>query len=646
MLLITGSLGSMAALATDLPSEEDFLSAMPVVLSGTRLHQSLHDAPAAITVLDREIIQASGAREVWEVLRLVPGFQIGSESGHVHSITHHGLSDEFSRRMQVLVDGRTIYNPAVGGVDWRDLQLTVDDIERIEVIRGPNAATHGPNAFFGVISIITRHPGVVPQHTLRVNKGNHGITDAWYRFAHRDGPLDYRLTLGRLEDDGFDTRHDSSTVRLASLDTRYQLNLQDRLTLQLGYSEGPRKQGFPDDPISNERTADKRNHFQLLRWQRVENTDDEWSVQFSHNYEKLSETRSPTGFIAYDAGGGTDRYDLELYRTRRHNESLRSVWGLGARRDEFTGEAFLGTSDTFTNDTYRLFGNLEWQLTPAWLMNLGALWEDTDISGTTFSPRLALNYRLHPHQTLRAAVSQAYRTPVYFEQDGDFSIQPLPLNGFEPPPLQLFLGGGNLDPERVRSIELGYIGEFPRTAVTVDLRLYRDELEDLITDVILPPAPPPDTIPPTRTFINEQEATVTGAEAQLHWRPVRHGLLRLAYAWADVDSSSADLVDSTPRHTLSLLGSYRFSERLSGSAAWYYVDDQLWLGAAGDTIPDYDRLDLRLAYRFRFGGKTAELSGVVQNLFDDYHDFRLDPDDPKRRNLFERQAWLSLRLEL
>ncbi|MDH3871665.1 MAG: TonB-dependent receptor, partial [Gammaproteobacteria bacterium] len=192
---------------------------------------------------------------------------------------------------------------------------------------------------------------------------------------------------------------------------------------------------------------------------------------------------------------------------------------------------------------------------------------------------------------------------------------------------------------------LGYIGEFPRANLTLDLRLYRDELDDLITDVALQPSPP-DPIPATRTFVNEQEATVTGAEAQLHWRPVRHGLLRLAYAWADVDSSSAELVDSTPRHTLSLLGSYRFSERLSGSATWYYVDDQLWLGAAGDPIPDYDRLDLRLAYNFRFGGKTAELSGVVQNLFDDYHDFRLDPDDPKRRNLFERQAWLSLRLEL
>ncbi|MEZ5542378.1 MAG: TonB-dependent receptor plug domain-containing protein [Pseudomonadota bacterium] len=85
--------------------EADFFSEIPVVLSGTRLHQSLHDAPAAITVIDREMIEASGAREVYELLRLVPGFQVGSPSGHTHSVTSHGLSDQFSRRMQVLVDG-------------------------------------------------------------------------------------------------------------------------------------------------------------------------------------------------------------------------------------------------------------------------------------------------------------------------------------------------------------------------------------------------------------------------------------------------------------------------------------------------------------------------------------------------------------
>jgi iron complex outermembrane receptor protein len=631
------------SLAEESLTEADFFSEIPVVLSGTRLHQSLHDSPAAITVLDREMIEASGAREVYELLRLVPGFQVGSPSGHTHSVTSHGLSDQFSRRMQVLVDGRSAYNLAIGGVEWTDLPLAVDDIERIEVIRGPNAATHGSNSFLGVISIITQHPSVVPNHTVRVSKGNNGIEDALYRHGSSGERLDYRLTLGYMADDGFDTRHDSKTVRMANLQADYQLNLQDRLEVQLGYSEGPREEGFPNDRIWESDTTDKRNHFEQIRWRRVESSEDEWSLQFSHNYEKRIETRSGTGIVPVNANGSPERYDLELYRTRQHSKALRWVWGLGARRDEFTSEIFLGEDDTRSNDTFRVFGNLEWRLAAPLLINLGAMWEHTDISGTTLSPRLALNYRLRPTQTLRVAASQAYRTPVFFEQDADFSVQMLPPPeappGTPPMDVQIFQGSGDLDPERIRSWEIGYIGEFPAADLTLDLRLFHDSLDDLITQVDDPASPPP-----TETFINDQEATARGLEAQLQWRPAPGNLLVVGYAWTDVDSDSSDLEDSAPRHTLSLLGSHRFNERFSGSAAWYYVDEQQWLGS-GDKIPAYDRVDLRLAYTFRLGGKSAELSGVVQNPFGDYRDFRYSETNPQKRNVFDTRGWLSLRVD-
>jgi iron complex outermembrane receptor protein len=270
------------------------------------------------------------------------------------------------------------------------------------------------------------------------------------------------------------------------------------------------------------------------------------------------------------------------------------------------------------------------------------MWEKTDISGSTLSPRLALNYRLSPTQTLRTAVSQAYRTPVFFEQDADLRVSLAP----PAPPgaqLQVFRGMGNLDPERIRSVELGYIGKLPTTDLTLDLRLYRDLLDDLITQTDHPASPPP-PLPTTQTFINEESAVVTGFETQLQWRPARDNLLMVGYAWADVDSDSPDLEDSTPRHTLSLLGSHRFNESFSGSMAWYYTDEQLWLGS-GDNIPAYNRVDLRLAYAFRLGGNSAELSGVVQNPFGDYRDFLYSETNPQKRNVFDTRAWLSLRLD-
>lgn len=636
------SLLALDATASMSESEADFFSEMPVVLSGTRLRQSLHDAPAAITVLDRELIEASGAREVYELLRLVPGFQVGSPSGHTHSVTSHGLSDQFSRRMQVLVDGRSVYNPAIGGVEWTDLPLSVDDVERIEVIRGPNAATHGSNSFFGVISIITRDPIVVPDQAIRVSKGSNGIEDATYRHGSSGERLDYRLTLGYMADDGFDDRHDSKIVRMANLQANYQLDLQDRLEVQLGYSEGPREEGFINDPFQEINTTRKRSHFEQIRWRRIASSDDEWSLQLSHNYDRLIETRDGTMILPVNASGTPERYDLELYRTQRHGKDLRAVWGLGARRDEITSAFYFGNDDTRSNDIYRVFGNLEWRLAEPLLMNLGAMWEHTDISGDTLSPRLALNYRLSPTQTLRTAVSQAYRTPVFFEQDADLRVALAP----PAPPgtvFQVFRGLGNLEPERIRSVELGYIGEFPATSLTLDLRLYRDALEHLITQADDPaalPSPPP----VTQTFINSESATVTGLETRLQWRPAPGNLLVLSYAWADVDSDSPELEDSTPRHTLSLLGSHRFNERFSASTAWYYTDEQLWLGE-GDRIPAYHRVDLRLAYAFRLGGKSAELSAVVQNLFGDYRDYLYSATSPQERNVFDTRGWLSLRLE-
>jgi iron complex outermembrane receptor protein len=150
-----------------LPTEDVYFTDIPVVLSVTRLAQPKSDAPAAITVIDRSTIEASGIREIPELMRLVPGFQVGHDYGDVLApeqtpVTYLGYSDQFSRKMQVLVDGRSVYDPMYGGVRWSELGLLLDDIDRIEVIRGPNAASYGSNAFLGVINIITRDPTGYP----------------------------------------------------------------------------------------------------------------------------------------------------------------------------------------------------------------------------------------------------------------------------------------------------------------------------------------------------------------------------------------------------------------------------------------------------------------------------------------------------
>ena len=285
-LCLPAALKAHASTDHEVLTEEDFLGEAPIVLSATRLAQPLADSPAPVTVIDREMIEASGIREIHELFRLVPGFQVGSQTGAVHTVTHHGLSDQFNGRLQVLVDGRSVYNPITGSVEWTELPLAIEDIDRIEVVRGPNAATYGSNAFTGVISIYTRHASE-DLGLLKLTKGSDGIEEGLVRFADSLGDLDYRLTLRYQSDHGFDDVNDSKRVRLATLRTDYQLSLREALEFQLGYTDGPRGTGF--EPTTTHRDA----NFQLVRWRHVPDSGNEIVAQFYRNFDRIAESREP-----------------------------------------------------------------------------------------------------------------------------------------------------------------------------------------------------------------------------------------------------------------------------------------------------------------------------------------------------------------
>ena len=137
-------------------SEIDFLSDQPMtVTSATRLKQEVRNVPASVTIIDRSMIEASSATSIIELLRLVPGFQVGCRYGNECTATYHGLSSEHNTRLHILVNGRSVYDPVFGGALWYALPISIDEIESIEVLRGPNAAAYGANSFSGVVNIKT-----------------------------------------------------------------------------------------------------------------------------------------------------------------------------------------------------------------------------------------------------------------------------------------------------------------------------------------------------------------------------------------------------------------------------------------------------------------------------------------------------------
>ncbi|NWG86824.1 MAG: TonB-dependent receptor plug domain-containing protein [Hydrogenophilaceae bacterium] len=196
-------------------SEQIFFEDLPVVLTVSRLAQPAREAPAMVTVIDRKMIEASGYTNIPDLLRLVPGFQVS----YVHSwqpvVTYHGISDGNSRRLQVLVDGRSIFNPAFGQVDWRELPLALEDIERIEVVHGPSAAAYGSNAFLATINIITLQGLDEPGLHLAASRGNHDLGRYLMRHAGRNGDLSHRITLMDQTERRFEVNPDRSHDRIS-----------------------------------------------------------------------------------------------------------------------------------------------------------------------------------------------------------------------------------------------------------------------------------------------------------------------------------------------------------------------------------------------------------------------------------------------
>ncbi|OGI47468.1 MAG: hypothetical protein A2151_03260 [Candidatus Muproteobacteria bacterium RBG_16_65_34] len=624
-------------------TEAVFLGEVPVVLSATRLSQPLSESPASITVIDRQMIEASGALDLPDVLRLVPGFQVGHTHSSLVAVTYHGASDAYSRRLQVLIDGRSVYNAAFGGVLWNDLPLALEDIERIEVIRGPNGAAYGANAFSAVVSIVTRHAADDQGTFAKLTAGDEQTRKGVLRYGGGSDDVSYRGTLSYRTDEGFDNLVDEKRISIATFRTDYRASNRDQLEFQLGYNGGARGDGVEGDLFDPARKVQASNHFEQIRWRRTLTADEDVNLQFYHNYFRTSDTtRIPVNapLVTYIQDLLSERYDLEFQHTVRPRRDTRLVWGAEARLDRTSGEGWFGAPDLIDSRLYRLFANAEWRLAPDWLLNAGALYEYGDTDGGHVSPRIAINHHLARHHTLRASYSEAVRAPSLFEHRANTSVKL--DSGFVLD--RQYLGDTALSPERIGSYELGYLGEFPAHGLALDVKIYREEIRDVLTA-----AKDTTTVPfdPYYVFRNDGDTDTYGAELQVKFRPAPRTQFIYADAYARqrgrmltdlTPPTYVDIAPSTPRHTRSLLVIHRFPEHLEASLTYHRIGNMAFF-SGGDDTGVYDILNLRLAYRLRAGGLRGEIALVGQNLSGDYFDF-------DNKLLFHRRYLLNLSAEL
>lgn len=279
---LPAALLALLVVAEQAPADDLFGGdqAVPEILTATRLKQAPAAVPGSITVLDSALIRASGARDIPELLRLVPGMMVGYRNGNQATVNYHGTNVTEARRLQVLVDGRSVYRPGLARVDWMDIPVAIEDIERIEVFRGPNTVSYGANALMGVINILTRTPADSHGTRLKTIQGQRGIHD-WYAShgsAWEDGAM--RLSLSGQQSSGFDhdqfghDYRDSRRLNRLNLSVSQQLDSRNSLDWQLAAKEGSdqRPYGYKAvfDPSIADGSADSdisaRDYAGSLRW--------------------------------------------------------------------------------------------------------------------------------------------------------------------------------------------------------------------------------------------------------------------------------------------------------------------------------------------------------------------------------------------
>lgn len=615
-------------------SEEYFYSDLPIVFTATRLEQTVSETPVSMTVIDEEMIKASGAVEIAELMRLVPGMQVANYGGDEYIVTYHGRADLYSRSLQVLVDGRSIYNPVIGGVSWSDLPLAMEDIERIEVIRGSNAAAFGSNSFSGVINIITKDPSQQHGTLIKTTVSDRNTRQILARNAGSLGGLDYRLTLNYDEKDGLKTRYDDATNKWLSFRGEYEFDSNNKLSLQAGYSKGTQQAGFEDSDWMIPRDTESTSSFQQIKLTHIEDKDTEYSLHFFHNYKKLDDTyifqHPDTGPIDLTTGFSyeSDRYELEFQHLLKPTADLRLAWGIGLRHDSTYSLDTLNKDSDVTRNQIHAFANAEWKPKEDLTVNLGAMLEKYEGFSGLFSPRVALNYSLKENHVFRLSHSRAYRMPNVWEEQIDMKFYRAQdrLHVY-----QLHQTVGVPEPEEINSIELGYMVAFQDIPLSMDVKLFKEQISPVINYAW-------DNTPNCNTclindgagnFNNDGRIDINGFELQLDYKPTSNTNIHAVYSHLhahgeqveNYDSSSQpnsliDVSNIVPTETFGILASHRFSNGIQISSGFHHTGKITWL-SPGDETESYNKWDFRIGKTFTLPDATIDVSAMLHNITDD-----------------------------
>ena len=638
LILLTGAAVLMQeAIAADRPNESanavaeelELLKEEETVSIAVRHEQPISQAPSNVYVITDEDIRQSGAPDLPTVLRRIPGMEVMQTTGADFNVSMRGDNQLAANKLLVMVDGRSIYIDAQGLVLWKLLPVTLPEIKRIEVLKGPASALYGYNAFDGIINIITKSPDEIKGTTLQFGGGEFGTISSSAIHAGKVDKFGYRLSIGHDQNGQWRNR-DALAFRdyKFNIHTEYAISNESMFKLSGGLVDSNRFDG-PLSRFSISQTtpvqayvnvAYERPNFFLRSW---------WLETNSTSFESPS-------FLGGLASHGLDRNfnRLNPFRANTYNIEAQHSIELGAtNRFSYGANYRHNTLSANIIDQFRREDRLgfyvqdEWKVARPLTIVAGARYDLDTFINPTVSPRIAFLYQPIPDHTFRTSFSIAYRPPTLLDSHLDVrSVVTLPPPFPSPPPTRT-TGSMNLDPEKIMSYEVGYQGWYLKHRLRLRVDLFFNRISELIS------------FQSGSTPTNQGEADIYGGEAGVEFIATRWLSGFANYSYQEVSQTfTEDVRRAAPRFKYNAGLRGEWDNGVSTEIAFHhygavtYPINQAFFSFApfGIVAPNarvgsYNLLNFRIGYRFwqqrAASGymREAEVAFAAFNALNDRH---------------------------
>jgi len=588
------------------------------VTTVSKKEDTLFKSPAAITVITSEDIRRSGHQSIPEVLRMVPGVHVAKIDSNKWAITARSFNSMYAEKLLVLIDGRTVYTPLYSGVYWDVQDLMLEDVERIEVVKGPGGTLWGSNAVNGVINIITKKAKDTQGTLVTGGMGTEEKGSSSLRHGGKLGENAYYRVYAKYFnlDEGIYANGDHANDRSDALREGFRIDWdkseQDHITLQGDFYDGHSgartvltSPVVPPAPFGTnyqqDHNVDVRGLNILTRWTRKYSETSDMSLQFYYDR---------TERYGIELGESRDTFDIDFQRRFQLTEGHNLIWGLGYRHtgDNTDGSYTVSFSPPRSNE--ELFtGFVQDEITivdDLLKFIVGTKVEKNDYTGYEFQPSARLLWTPDEKNTLWTSFTRAVSTPSRSYAD-------MKINYNEIPSPMSINGSSDLKSQEVYSYELGYRVK-PKNNLFFDFSLFYNEYDHLIATE--------NTSNPFATiYDNKMYGETYGTEIAAHWQVNKNWKLAGGYSFLRMqmhtEDSSTNTTTASKTERSSPQNMFHLNSQLNLRADLEFNTTLYYVGSVPHySIPSYTRLDMGLTWHI---SKNMDFSVIGQNLLDRAH---------------------------